>query len=98
MVTMALSTTSVPAQVAGSATIGVSSEEMKVERQEEDYGQDCVQRQDEKIGSIIGVGGFLGMGKHDVATSAGQLNENQDRLGGREQDALKSIPKFESAK
>jgi hypothetical protein len=49
--------------------------------------------------AIIGAGGFLGMGKHDVAVP-GQFKEDKGRivLAGATKDALKAMPKFEYAK
>jgi sporulation protein YlmC with PRC-barrel domain len=50
--------------------------------------------------AIIGVGGFLGMGKYDVAIPMEQL-KLQDRtlvLPGATKDALKALPKFEYQK
>jgi sporulation protein YlmC with PRC-barrel domain len=46
--------------------------------------------------AIIGAGGFLGMGKHDVAIPVGQLKEDKGKivLAGATKDALKAIPKF----
>jgi hypothetical protein len=50
--------------------------------------------------AIIGVGGFLGMGKHDVAIPVGQFKEDKGKilLAGATKDALKAMPKFEYAK
>ena len=50
--------------------------------------------------AIVGVGGFLGMGKHDVAIPVGQFKEDKGRivLAGATKDALKAMPKFEYAK
>jgi sporulation protein YlmC with PRC-barrel domain len=50
--------------------------------------------------AIIGAGGFLGMGKHDVAIPVGQFKEDKGRivLAGASKDALKAMPKFEYAK
>jgi sporulation protein YlmC with PRC-barrel domain len=50
--------------------------------------------------AIIGAGGFLGMGKHDVAIPVGQLKEDKGRivLAGATKDALKAMPKFVYAK
>lgn len=47
--------------------------------------------------AIIGTGGFLGMGKHDVAIPMKQLkNENNGFvLPGATKDALKALPAFE---
>jgi hypothetical protein len=49
---------------------------------------------------IIGVGGFLGIDRHDVAIPAGQLKIEGDKLmlPGATKDALKALPKFEYAK
>jgi sporulation protein YlmC with PRC-barrel domain len=50
--------------------------------------------------AIIAVGGFLGMGKHDVAIPIEQL-KLQDHtlvLPGATKDALKALPKFEYRK
>ncbi len=48
---------------------------------------------------IIGVGGFLGVGKHDVAISMGQLKEDRDRflLPTATRYVIKAMPKFECA-
>jgi hypothetical protein len=50
--------------------------------------------------AIIGAGGFLGMGKHDVAIPVGQFKEDKGWivLAGATKDALKAMPKFEYAK
>ena len=50
--------------------------------------------------AIIGAGGFLGMGKHDVAVPVGQFKEDKGRivLAGATKDALKAAPKVEYAK
>jgi hypothetical protein len=47
--------------------------------------------------AIIGVGGFLGLGKHDVAIPMGQLKLQDGKLvlAGATKDALKLLPKFE---
>ncbi len=49
--------------------------------------------------AIIGVGGFLGMGKHDVAIPMNQLEMEQDHfiLTGATKEALKALPPFEYA-
>ena len=49
--------------------------------------------------AIVGAGGFLGMGKHDVAVPVGQFKEDKGRivLAGATKDALKAMPKFEYA-
>ena len=50
--------------------------------------------------AIIGAGGFLGMGKHDVAVPVGQFKEDMGKivLAGATKDALKAMPKFVYAK
>jgi sporulation protein YlmC with PRC-barrel domain len=46
--------------------------------------------------AIIGVGGFLGMGKHDVAIPMSQLKADQDGfvLPGATKDTLKALPEY----
>ena len=50
--------------------------------------------------AIIGAGGFLGVGKHDVAIPVGRFKEDKGRivLAGATKDALMAVPKFEYAK
>jgi sporulation protein YlmC with PRC-barrel domain len=50
--------------------------------------------------AIIGAGGFLGVGRHDVAIPVGQLKQQGDGkfvLAGATKDALKAMPPFEYA-
>lgn len=49
--------------------------------------------------AIIGAGGFLGMGKHDVAIPVTQINEVNGKmeLKGATKESLKQMPKFEYA-
>ena len=50
--------------------------------------------------AIISAGGFLGMGRHDVAIPVGQLKQQSDGkfvLAGATKDALKAMPPFEYA-
>src|SRR5215510_15183290 len=78
-------------------------------------GKDVYNDKDEKIGvvddliitpdrslsyAIIGAGGFLGVGKHDVAIPVGRFKEDKGRivLAGATKDALMAVPKFEYAK
>ena len=111
---------SIRAQVAGSSTIGVSVEELKVvavgwSAKKKILGKAVYNDKNEKIGTvddliitpdksvsyaIIGAGGFLGMGKHDVAIPVNQFKEDKGRivLAGATKDALKAMPKFEYAK
>ena len=70
---------------------------------------------DEKIGSIddliisptkslsyaiIGVGGFLGIGTHDVAIPVNHIKEQDNKLvlRGATKEALKALPEFQYAK
>lgn len=50
--------------------------------------------------AIIGAGGFLGLGKHDVAIPVNQFRIEGDKivLPGATKEALKQVPKFEYAK
>ena len=86
------------AQVAGSTTVGVSVEELKMvaagwSAKKKILGKAVYNDKNEKIGvvddlivtpdksisyAIIGAGGFLGMGKHDVAIPVGQFKEEKD--------------------
>jgi hypothetical protein len=49
---------------------------------------------------IIGAGGFVGVGKHDVAFPVSQLKQRDGKfiLPGATKDAIKALPKFEYAK
>ena len=49
--------------------------------------------------AIIGAGGFLGIGKHDVAIPVKQLKQVDGKfvLAGATKDALKAMPPFEYA-
>jgi len=49
--------------------------------------------------AIIGAGGFLGIGKHDVAIPVNQLKQVDGKfvLAGATKDALKAMPPFEYA-
>jgi hypothetical protein len=48
---------------------------------------------------IVGVGGFLGVAKHDVAVSVDQFSDRGGKLvlAGASKEALKSMPPFEYA-
>jgi sporulation protein YlmC with PRC-barrel domain len=50
--------------------------------------------------AIVGVGGFLGVGEHEIAVPVGQLKQLESKivLSGATKDALKAAPKFEYAK
>jgi len=49
---------------------------------------------------IIGAGGFVGVGKHDVAIPVNQLKQEDGKfvLPGASKDAIKALPKFEYAR
>ena len=50
--------------------------------------------------AIVGVGGFLGMGEHEIAVPVGKMKLEQGKivLRGATKEALKAAPKFEYAK
>jgi len=50
--------------------------------------------------AIVGVGGFLGVGEHDVAVPVSKFKQQTGKivLKGATKDALKASPKFEYAK
>lgn len=50
--------------------------------------------------AIIGAGGFLDVGKHDVAIPVSQLKENAGKivLAGATKEAVKAMPAFEYAR
>ena len=50
--------------------------------------------------AIVGVGGFLGVGEHEIAVPVGKLKQQEGKivLPGATKDALKAAPKFEYAK
>jgi sporulation protein YlmC with PRC-barrel domain len=50
--------------------------------------------------AIVGVGGFLGIGEHEIAVPVGQLKQQEGKivLPGATKEALKAAPKFEYAK
>lgn len=108
------------AAIAGSSTLGVTTEEVKVvamgwSAKKKILGKAVYNDKNEKIGvvddlivapdrslsyAIVGVGGFIGMGKHDVAIPVSQFKAEKDKivLAGATKDALKALPKFEYAK
>src|SRR6516165_11077834 len=114
---VAISAGNTYAQVAGSSTIGITQEEVKVitrgwSAKKKILGKAVYNDAKQKVGTIddliitpeksvsyaiIGVGGFLGMGKHDVAIPVGQFKEDKGKilLAGATKDALKAMPKFE---
>jgi len=108
------------AQVAGSQTIGVSQEEMKLvvtgwSAKKNILGKPVYNDKNEKIGNIddliispeksvsfaiIGTGGFLGVGRHDVAIPVNHIKEENNKmvLPGATKEALKALPEFQYAK
>ena len=108
------------AQVAGSQTIGVSQEEIKLvatgwSAKNNILGKAVYNDKKERIGSIddliispeksvsfaiVGVGGFLGLGKHDVAIPVNHIKLEGDNLvlPGATKEALKVLPEFQYAK
>jgi sporulation protein YlmC with PRC-barrel domain len=50
--------------------------------------------------AIIGAGGFLGVGKHDVAIPVSQLTQSDGKivLAGATKEAIKAMPPFEYAR
>ena len=50
--------------------------------------------------AIVGVGGFLGVGEHEIAVPVGRLKQEKGKivLPGATKDALKAAPKFEYTK
>jgi sporulation protein YlmC with PRC-barrel domain len=77
-------------------------------------GQAVYNDKNEKIGSvddlivapnkdvsyaIIGAGGFIGLGKHDVAIPVSQFTQNEGKfvLAGATKDSIKAMPEFEYA-
>jgi len=62
---------------------------------------DLIITQDKAVSyAIIGAGGFLGMGKHDVAIPVNHFKmvEGKMTLPGATKDAVKAMPAFEYAK
>ena len=50
--------------------------------------------------AIIGAGGFVGLGRHDVAIPVGQLKQQDGKfvLPGATKEAIKALPKLEYAR
>jgi sporulation protein YlmC with PRC-barrel domain len=50
--------------------------------------------------AIVGVGGFLGVGEHEIAVPVGRLKQEKGKivLPGATKEVLKAAPKFEYAK
>ena len=90
-------------QVVGSTQLGVAYAELRdvttgwsTKRQV--LGKHVFNDKGETI--IIGAGGFLGMGRHDVAIPVNQLKEDSGKfiLAGGSKDAIKAMPVFEYAR
>lgn len=108
------------AQVAGTATLGVTATEIQAvaagwslkksilgKKVYNDEGRvvgkvdDVIVAPDKALSyAIIGAGGFLGMGKHDVAIPINQfrIDNGKIMLAGATKDAIKALPKFEYAR
>jgi sporulation protein YlmC with PRC-barrel domain len=109
------------AQVAGSTSLGVATEEVKLlavgwSAKKQVIGQTVYNESNQKVGriddliiapdsavsfAIIGAGGFVGIGRHDVAIPVQQIKLQADGkfiLPGATKDAIKALPKFEYAK
>lgn len=105
------------AQVAGKATLGVTTTQMEAviagwSAKKDILGKTVYNDQKQKVGkvddiviapdnsvsfAIIGVGGFVGIGKHDVAIPVEQIESRDNNLvlPGATKQALKDLPKFE---
>ena len=62
---------------------------------------DLIVTQDKALSyAIVGVGGFLGVGEHEIAVPVGRLKQEKGKivLPGATKDALKAAPKFEYTK
>jgi sporulation protein YlmC with PRC-barrel domain len=108
------------AQTAGSTSLGVAVEELKVVAvgwsvKKQILGKTVYNENNQKVGriddlivapdsavsfAIIGAGGFVGLGRHDVAIPVQQikLQDNKFILPGATKEAIKALPKFEYAK
>jgi len=101
----------VSAQVAGSTSLGVTAEELRAvavgwsaNENKEKVGaiDDLIIAPDRAVSfAIIGAGGFVGLGRHDVAIPVTQLKQADDGkilLPGATKQAIKAMPRFEYAK
>jgi sporulation protein YlmC with PRC-barrel domain len=108
------------AQTAGSTTLGVAVEELKVVAvgwsvKKQILGKTVYNENNQKVGriddlivapdsavsfAIIGAGGFVGLGRHDVAIPVQQIKLQDAKfiLPGATKQAIKALPKFEYAK
>jgi len=78
------------AQTAGSTVVSVTKSELR----------QVATGWSAKKQILVGVGGFLGMGEHDVAVPVSKFKQQMGKivLPGATKDALKAAPKFEYAK
>ena len=83
------------AQTAGSTLLSVSVAELR----EVAKGWSATPNKSVSY-AIVGVGGFLGVGEHDVAVPVSKFKQQGGKivLKGATKDALKAAPKFEYAK
>ena len=109
--------TSVSGQVAGTSTLAITAEQMKLvalgwSAKKKIMGKPVYNDANEKIGlvddliitpdqfvsyAIVGVGGFLGLGRKEVAVPVSLIQDQQGKLvlPGATKDALKAMPQFE---
>ena len=118
-VMMAVAAVHVAAQVAGSTSLGQSTENIKTlargwSAKKRILDKPVYNEEDERVGevndiiiapdksiayAIIGVGGFLGIGKHQVAVPFNRFKGVDDKivLLGATKDMLHAIPPFDYA-
>ena len=96
---LALVAPSAYVQAAASKTLSVSQQEMTTMRKLAMNDVICSRNNSESF-VVIGVGGFLGMGEHDVAVPLSRIKHDNDKLilAGATKEALKSMPEFKYAK
>lgn len=107
----------IPAQVAGSTTIGVEVTELGAvalgwSARRQILGRTVYNEKGEKVGrvddliitpdkalsfAIVGAGGFVGLGTHDVAIPVNQFQERDGKLvlDGATKEAIKALPRFD---
>lgn len=108
------------AQIAGSASLGVSVTELRAVAigwsvKKQVLGKIIYNENNEKVGvvkdiivtpeqsvsyAIIGAGGFVGVGTHDVAIPVGQFRRKGQGfiLPGASREAIKAMPEFKYSK
>jgi len=97
-----------PAQTTGSIPGGIPSDEIigrkVVNRQGDTLGKIeelVVQPQQKEVHAVISVGGFLGMGDHDVVVPMKDLNVTRDNvtlMSQQTKEDLKTLPKYDENK